>query len=132
MESQYLKCDCDVSNSEINTENINKFNSKSIYQSFFSVLKYSNYKVLKCYKLVFSIKSITINIGSIITIVYFSIYILFLILYYIKGKNKLKEELSKYFEVKKKIIEKKYKKEKNIVDLIKLNKNEDNKNIIIS
>ena len=48
MEAQYLKCDCDVSNSDINTQETTKFNPKFIYQSFFSVLQYSNYKVLKC------------------------------------------------------------------------------------
>ena len=49
--SQYLKCECDISNSEINTNNANSFNAKTIYESFFNVLKYSNYKVLKCKQL---------------------------------------------------------------------------------
>ena len=66
MESQYLKCDCDITNSEINTQETTKFSAKSIYQSFFSVLKYSNYKVLKCAKLTFSKRSFTLTPSTVI------------------------------------------------------------------
>ena len=113
MESQYLKCDCDVTNTEINTKEIAKFSAKSIYQSFFSVLKYSNYKVLKCSKLAFTIKSFTINIGSIITIIYFIIFLIFLLIYIIKGMNQLKIDISKNIKEK---VEKNniYKKQGNI------------------
>ena len=45
MESQYLKCECDSTNSEININKAESFSGKSIYQSFYDVLKYSNYKV---------------------------------------------------------------------------------------
>ena len=87
MESQYLKCDCDIINSEINIKETEKFSAKSIYQSFFSVLKYSNYKVLKCSKLTFTINSITKNIGSILSIIYFLIFSIFLIIYILKEIN---------------------------------------------
>ena len=100
MESQYLKCDCDITNTEINTQDTNKFNAKSIYQSFFSVLKYSNYKVLKFGILAFSIYSITKNIGSIITMVYFFIYLIFLIIYFLKGISQIKTDLTKKIEEK--------------------------------
>ena len=93
MESQYLKCDCDISNSEINTKESKKFKPKLIYESFFSVLKYSNYKVLKCSKLAFTIKSFTNNKGSIITIVYFLTFLLCLIINLIKGINQLKKDI---------------------------------------
>ena len=95
MESQYLKCDCDITNSEINTQDTQKFTAKSIYESFFAVLKYSNYKVLKCSKLTFTINSITRNLGSIISIIYFLIYFVFLIIYFIKGISQLKAEITK-------------------------------------
>ena len=91
IKAQYLKCECDVNNSEIQTEDNKKFNPKNIYKSFYDVLKFSNYKVLKCYKLVFKIDSITNNIGSIIAIVYAFIYIMFIILYLIKGNNEIKK-----------------------------------------
>ena len=54
VDSQYLKCECDIMNSEINIQEITKLNAKVIYKSFYNVLKYSNYKVLHCYKLAFS------------------------------------------------------------------------------
>ena len=100
IESEYLKCECDIKNSEINTNNAESFSAKSIYQSFFDVLKYSNYKVLKCGKLIFTIKSITKNIGSILTIAYFLIFFIFLILYFAKGKIQLKDDFSNNFLLK--------------------------------
>ena len=95
MESQYLKCDCDITNSEINTQETTKFSAKSIYESFFSVLKYSNYKVLKCSKLTFTLNSITHNIGSIFAIIYFLIFFVFFLIYILKGITQLKTEISK-------------------------------------
>ena len=95
MESQYLKCDCDIKNSQINTQETEKFSAKSIYESFFNVLKYSNYKVLKCSKLIFTIYSLTKNIGSIISIMYFLIFLVFFTIYIIKGITQLKVEINK-------------------------------------
>ena len=100
VETQYLKCDCNVMNSDINTQEITKFNAKTIYQSFYSVLKYSNYKVLKCYKLALSFNSFTINIGSILSIIFLFIFFIFFIIYILKGKNQLKENISIAFEKK--------------------------------
>ena len=99
MDSQYLKCDCDVMNSDINMQESVKFNAKAIYQSFYSVLKYSNYKVLKCYKLALSINSFTINLGSIISIAYFFLFCIFFIIYISKGKNQFKANISNAFKI---------------------------------
>ena len=96
MESQYLKCECDSTNSEININKAESFSGKSIYQSFYDVLKYSNYKVLKCFKLAFTLNSISPkNLGSILTMAYFFFYFLFLIIHAIKGTNQLKDDFSK-------------------------------------
>ena len=95
MESQYLKCDCDTSDSRIITRDIDKFTPNAIYQSFKDTLKFSNYKVLLCYKLPFRINSITTNIGSIIIIILFIIYIIFLIFYCSKGISLFKTYISK-------------------------------------
>ena len=103
MESQYLKCDCDITNSNIETSNSQKFNPKSIYQSFYDVLKYSNYKVLKCIKLSFSLNSIISNIGSIIIIVFFVIYSLFFIFFCLKGIKLLKEDFNTLYNKTKEI-----------------------------
>ena len=84
-ETQYLECSCDTSNSEIPNKDIESLTRKTIYQSFYDVLRFSNYKVLWCYKLAFHIDSVTINKGSIIAIAYFIIYFIFLLIYCCKG-----------------------------------------------
>ena len=96
MESQYLKCECDSTNSEININKVESFSGKSIYHSFYDVLKYSNCKFLKCFKLAFTLNSISPkNLGSILTMAYFFFYFLFLIIHAIKGTNQLKDDFSK-------------------------------------
>ena len=89
-DTRYLKCDCDISNSEINTREIDKFTPELFYSSFEDTLKFSNYKVLFCYKLPFRINSVTTNIGSIISIIYFIIYLIFLIIFCFKDIHVLK------------------------------------------
>ena len=95
VETQDLKCECNIVSSEIDVEKKPEIGSKSIYKSFYDVLKFSNYKVLKCYKLAFNLNIFQNNKGNFIAIVYFVIYLTFLIIYFIKGKAELKEELSK-------------------------------------
>ena len=68
IETKMLECECDISNSKIKTKEIDKLTKKTLYQSFYDTLKFSNYKVLRCYNLAFHIDSITINKGSIIAI----------------------------------------------------------------
>ena len=92
IESEYLNCSCTI-NEEINNMN-EKFNSKKIYESFIDVLKYSNYKVIKCYNLVFTKYVITKNIGSIISLVYILIYFGSFIFFIIKGTKPLKDKLN--------------------------------------
>ena len=129
-ESQYLKCDCDITNSEISTQKTKEFSAKTIYESFFDVLKYSNYKVLKCFKLTFRIKNFIHNIGCILAIIYFLIYLVFLIIYYIKGINQVKIALKKYLEKdKNKIDSDKTEKEFEKIG-IKINKDNKKYNII--
>ena len=95
IESKYLKCECDISNSIIDTEATKKFKPKILYESFYDILKFSNYKVLKCLKLILKKNNIIKNQGSIITLVYFSLYLLFLIIYCFKGITQLQLDLAK-------------------------------------
>ncbi len=95
MKTKYLKCDCDASNSEINTKEVSKFTSKTIYESFYDTLKFSNYRVLLCYKLPFRINSITTNKGSIMAIIYFCLYLIFLSIFCIKGITQFKLFIAK-------------------------------------
>ena len=96
--SKYLTCEC-----EINKQNITLDKFKEIFHdSFSSILKNTNYKFMECYKLVFSIKSITKNYGSIILIILSLIHACILIIYIIKGMNPLKLEIIKMIESMKK------------------------------
>ena len=91
LEKQYLKCECSADNKGILQND--KFDKKIIFTSFYEVLKYSNFRVLKCYKLVFNIYFISENYGSIIFIIFLLIYLFFLILYIFKGISPLKVQL---------------------------------------
>ena len=73
-ETKLLKCKCNVNIEPIDYKNQQKFSPKKIYESFYDVLKYSNYKILKCYKLILNNKTIFSNIGSIIVFAFFAIY----------------------------------------------------------
>ena len=93
-DSEYIKCICNVDG--INQDNEKKqenFKPKKIYESFVDVLKYSNYKILKCSKLVFNKKIFTKNVGNIIILVFFAFYLTTLIIYIIKGLSPLKNKL---------------------------------------
>ena len=90
-----IKCECDIRNSEINIKEIKKFTEKTLYESFYDTLKFSNYKVLKCYNLAFNINSMTMNKGGIVAIIYFSFYFLTLIIFLFNGINQLKIDISK-------------------------------------
>ena len=101
-ENELLKCECGIVDEVIEPENTDKFKPKVLYQSFYDVLKYSNYKIIKCYKLVFDFESILKNYGSIISMIYFLIYSCFLLTFLIKGINQLKIDLLKKIAEKKK------------------------------
>ena len=70
-----------------------KFNPKKIYESFFDVLKYSNYKVIKCYNLVFTKFLLTKSIGGIVVFSFILIYTGCFIIFIIKGINPIKDKL---------------------------------------
>ena len=91
----YLKCECKISNQNITLEKFKEI----IYEGFTAVLKSSNYKFLKCYKLVLSINSITRNYGSIILLILIFIHLCILIIYIIKGIQPIKLEIVKITDI---------------------------------
>ena len=94
LETEYLKCECSVVPENIDIEEPDKFNGKMIYNSFYDVLKYSNVKVLKCYQLVFNFQILKKNYGSIMAIIFFLIYLIFVFAYIIKGITPIKIYIS--------------------------------------
>ena len=94
-DEKYLKCECSVNNSGIDTLDITHISGKNIYKSFLSTMKYSNYKVMICYNLVFNLKIFMQNYGSLGTLLLFVVYIIFLIYYAFKGISSLRVNISK-------------------------------------
>ena len=85
--SLYLNCTCEAINDE-NTENEKteeKFSTKKLYESFYDVLKYSNFKIIKCYNLVFNKNVFKGNFGCFIIFGIFFIYLICLFIFIIKG-----------------------------------------------
>ena len=100
-ETQLLKCECDIDVEEIDVENTEeKFDEKMIYGSFYDVLKYSNFKVLKCYELVFQKKTVSKNYGSLVVMIIFAIYLVFLFIYIVLGILPIQKEVANQLFVK--------------------------------
>ena len=100
IESEYLNCSCSIEeNVNLEHKKSDKFNAKKIYESFYEVLKYSNYDILKCYNIILNIDLIRINMGSIIVILYLFCYIICFFIFIFRGiiplKIKLRYELYK-------------------------------------
>ena len=95
------QCDCFVQTSETIT-NINEINFKdsNIKNEFYDTLKNSNFRVLKCFKLILSIKGQINNIGSYIMSGLFFIFILSLLVYIFKENYKLNYFLIKTIQKK--------------------------------
>ena len=96
--SQYLKCECNIVNEEkIETKEPHKVTAKSFAASFYNILKYSNYKVLSCYNLVFRKVTFTNNAGFLLSFIYFLIYLASFGFFLYKKILYLKSEISKIF-----------------------------------
>ena len=96
IETKGLSCKCKASNINIDSDNINIFRRHSYYLPDIEKIKYSGYKTMKCYKLVFNFKNFTKNAGSIISLIFFIVYVLFMIYYIMKDISTLKISISKY------------------------------------
>ena len=92
-ESEYLICECNASTEDIDVLEPEKLSIEMIAYSFYESLKNSNFHILKCYKLVFNLDILKKNYGSIISLVYFLIYLIFIIIYTIKGISPLKNNI---------------------------------------
>ena len=112
MESQYLKCECSVvEQNQINLDMNEKFKVKTIVNSLTNVLKYSNYKVLKCSELVFKKDAFYQNYGSILNFLYILGFFISLIILSTTGMNYLLTEIQNIMQKEKYKDNKKIKKE---------------------
>ena len=97
--SLYMNCTCNAI-SDNNIIEDKKFNGKILYKSFFDVLKYSNFLILKCYNSVFTKNIFHENLGNIITLICFSFCFSCFIVYIIKGIKPVKNNVLKIMSVK--------------------------------
>ena len=95
LDTNYINCSCSTQREEedIQIKKFDELDAKTVYQSFYYVLKYSNYKIVQCYKLVFAKSVLSKNIGSILILILVLLYLICLILYIIKGMNPIKSKL---------------------------------------
>ena len=91
-ETKKVKCDCAVQKEETITD-ITKisFDSNQFMDSFYNVLKNSNFLVMKCIKLAFSLKGQKNNIGSYMMTGIIVLFIILTIIYIFNGQKKIKE-----------------------------------------
>ena len=84
-------CDCSIQKEETKTD-ITKisFDTHQFEDSFYTVLKNSNFLVMKCFKLAFSLKGQTKNIGSYFMTCIIVFFIVLTIIYILKGQQKIK------------------------------------------
>ena len=94
LESKYLKCECPVNDTDI-TLNLKHITGENIGNSFYSTLKNSNWKVMICYNLVFNWEMFKKNKGSIISLIFFIIYLGFIIYFILRGIQPLQVAISK-------------------------------------
>ena len=67
--SLYVNCTCSIE--QVEEKEVKKFSIKTLYESFYDVLKYANFEILKCYNLIFNINIFKNNFGNYITISFF-------------------------------------------------------------
>ena len=94
--TNYINCTCDAEMKEeekIEEKRIDKMDAKTFGESFYYVLKYSNYKIMKCYKLVFVKDVFKKNKGGIIIFILFILYCCCLIWHIFQGLNPLRKKL---------------------------------------
>jgi len=83
------KCECHAQIEEIKTETKLINYKNELFISFYKTLKHSNFLVLKCFKLTFSIEGQMNNIGSYIMSAIFLMLIIVIIIHFIIGRKKL-------------------------------------------
>ena len=95
-ENRNLNCKCKIEEN-INTVDYKKFSIKKLYNTFYDVLKYSNYKVIMCYKLVFDKNIFSYNKGFWILFILFILYLTQLMIYLYKKISPLKLNIAKLY-----------------------------------
>jgi len=81
-------CICYVENTQVET-NFDNIGAESFINDFIDTLKYSNYLVLKCYKLISNLKQFQKNIGSILMSIILISFLILVIIFIFTGPRKI-------------------------------------------
>ena len=95
-ENKKVSCSCEVQNN-IKDDNPN-FDREKFFENFYKIEDYTNYKVLYCYKLVFSKKGIINNICFYIFIVLVLLFLVSMVINLLKYLKKIDEIIFKIFQ----------------------------------
>ena len=101
--SKRSKCSCLVKVDLPKIKDI-KFDKKKLLKSFIDIKNIANINFMKCYKEVFTKKNLIKNYGFFIYIFIFVLYILCLLLFWLKYYSKFKEHIHKLIKIKIKIL----------------------------
>ena len=92
LDNKYLKCNCPIEEGE--TLNLKHMSGKNVANSLKTTFKNSNWKAMICYKLIFDKEIFPKNIGSILSLILFIIYLGFFIYYLIEGITPLQDNIA--------------------------------------
>ena len=89
-ETKKAECDCQIQTEEVNLDLNNlKFDKNEMLDEFYETLQNSNFRVLKCYKLLYNTQVIKKNIGSIIMTILLILFLILMIIYIFKNSKKI-------------------------------------------
>ena len=80
--------------------NFDELESESFIDDLVDTLKYSNYLVMKCYKLIFQSRFIKKNIGFIFISIIFVLYLVSVFMYIYKGRKKIDSFIKSFIKIK--------------------------------
>ena len=100
IETNKAKCNCKVQDNFIKDITNIHFDKSELIDSFYDTLYNSNFRILKCFKLLFSIEGIKNNYCLYIMSGLFGFFIIFIVVYVIKGRNKIINIISNIAESK--------------------------------
>ena len=94
-----VKCECKVK-TKMSLISNSKFNKDILINNFINVGKTFNIKIIKCYKILFSVEGLKNNIGSYILLLILLLNIIFCFIFKIKGYKQLLNEINKIIRFK--------------------------------
>ena len=132
--TQKAECNCNIQEIK-NVTNLNDFDfSTKLLNNIFGQLKYSNYLVMKCYKLLYDFELLQKNIGFIFMMIIFISLLVLLLIYIIKGRSKIEYYIqavltnkSIYIKNRKELNSNSFKTINNKIPIINSSKNNDEK-----